>query len=104
MILNTGRHEDIPYKGCQIDIAPTILDFFEIRTNYVFPCGVSLLEPPKKEYFSRVLDTSKKRILDKITLMKKAGIKMTASEERKEQEMPASESQQENSSVEQSGE
>lgn len=104
MILNTGRHEDISYKGCQIDIAPTILDFFEIRTNYVFPCGISLLEPPKKEYFSRVLDTSKKRVLDKITLMKKAGIKITATDEKKEQNEAASESQQETSSAEQSGE
>lgn len=107
MILNAGRHEDIPYKGCQIDIAPTVLDFFKIRTNYVFPCGVSLLEPPRKEYFSRVLDTNKKRVLDKITLMKKAGIKFSAGDKTKdktEEQNPApSETQPENNSVEQSG-
>lgn len=70
MILNAGEGKEINERGCQIDIAPTMLDFFNIQSNYVFPCGVSLLHSPIKEYSLRTLDSKRKRELSKLAYMK----------------------------------
>lgn len=56
MLLNTDGDRDVSFKGCQIDVAPTIVDYFKIKTNYTFPLGVSLLdEEIKKDYDTRTL-------------------------------------------------
>jgi len=70
MIINAGEGKDISEKGCQLDIAPTILDLFNIRSNYIFPCGVSLFRAPSKDYSLRVLDSARKKELSKYAYSK----------------------------------
>lgn len=70
MILNADEGKTISEKGCQLDIAPTILDLFNIQSNYIFPCGISLLKPSTKTYSLRVLDSKRKKELSKYAYSK----------------------------------
>ena len=72
MILNAGERIERAEKGTHLDIAPTILDFFKIRSNYVFPCGESLLDFPTKEYTLRTLDSARRKELNKLAALKKS--------------------------------
>lgn len=74
MILNTDEGRDISLKGCQIDVAPTIVDYFQIKTNYSFPLGVSLLDNEvKKDYDTRTLKKNNQNEFAKYVFQRTAG-------------------------------
>lgn len=62
MIANSGKRISIEEFGYQMDIPPTLLDFFGIKSNYIFPVGVSLLTTTDKNYKTRTKCISNNRL------------------------------------------
>jgi len=73
MIVNAGKSAKINEHGCQLDVPPTLLNLFGIKSNYVFPVGESLLMKPSKDYSVRIKSTLNNRS----ELMRYAKLKCT---------------------------
>ena len=65
MIINGGKNGISDTPGCNLDISSTIVDLFKIKSNYKFPCGVSLLT-----------DLSQTSVKERMNICRSAGVEL----------------------------
>lgn len=68
MVLNSGKTGVVTTPGKTFDIAPTVLELLQVRHNYLFPIGESLLGQPDPRRLAEHEDF--KNAIDSYTMMR----------------------------------